>query len=439
MSNSGFIDAVSQNVATNDLIFKNANVCACLSGGADSVAMLCALHEISGVFQFNLSAIHINHKIRGAEANRDMEFCRSLCEKLGVGFTAVCVDVPMLCRTSGRSLEETARDARYDAFARHAEACGIDLFATAHTASDNAETVLMNLVRGTTVAGLAGIPVKRGIYIRPILTLYRADVEDYLMSIGQDYVTDSTNLVNDCTRNIIRNEVMPLLRGINGAADRAINRLSANAADTDRLVVSAYADTDDLRSIPEAAAFRLVKHRFTQFCGKGMMSHHASAIVDALNKDTVVGLPGGIDAVIKDGRVRFEYRTAMQAADNGIYLLKRGINYFDCGRVIVCFDKKPLEGCDYSVTIDASRAKGDVYYRSRRVHDRILCLKVDRSVKKSFIDKKIPLRLRDAIPVFFDDEGIVCVPFIGAADRIYSHREDADVISVTFSERQDTQ
>lgn len=377
--------------------------------------------------------------IRGDEADRDMRFCDALCRRLSVPFTAVYVDVPALCRTSGRSLEETARDARYNAFGQHAENNAVDFFATAHTASDNAETVIMNIIRGTTVAGLAGIPVRRGVYIRPLLNVYRADVEDYLSCIGQDFVTDSTNLVNDCTRNIIRNEVMPLLRGINPSADVAVNRLSANASDTDKLVIEAFGDTDDLRTVPSAAAFRIVKYRFTQFCGRGMLSHHASAVVEALNRNTIVGLQGGIDAVISDGTVTFRYRQPAPTVDKGVYKLQRGINTFADGSVTVHFGKKPEIGCDWCITFDASKAVGDIYYRSRAAHDRISCLGVNRSVKKTFIDKKIPSRLRASVPVFFDDMGIICVPFIGAADRIYSHREDADVISVTFSERQDLQ
>ncbi len=440
MSNNDFIINVTRFISDNDLIKRGSKVCACLSGGADSVAMLCALNELGARFQFNLSAIHINHMIRGAEADRDMEFCRALCGRLNIVFTAVCVDVPALCKTSGKSLEETARDARYTAFEKHAADNSIDYFATAHTASDNAETVLMNLVRGTTVAGLSGIPVKRDMYIRPLLSVYRSDVESFLQSIDQEYVIDSTNLINDCTRNIIRNEVLPLLRRINHNTDIAINRLSSNAADIDRLVVSSFENVDDLTSIPRAAAIRLVKHRFMNFCGKGMLSHHAETIVDSLHKDTVITLQGGIYAVLKNGRVRFEHlQEKPRHIDTAIYKLQYGINYFDGGKVLIYYGDTPQKNCDYFTSIDSRQICGNVYYRARMSGDEIKALGVNRSVKKAFINKKIPARLRDAIPVFFDDEGIVCVPFIGAADRIYSHREDADYISVTFLERQDMQ
>lgn len=439
MNNNNFVDNIAQFIDNNQLIKYGSSVCACLSGGADSVAMLCVLHRLTERFQFNLSAIHINHKIRGAEADRDMEFCRRLCDRLGVDFTAVCVDVPALCKTSGKSLEETARDARYDAFQKHASNSSIDLFSTAHTASDNAETVLMNLIRGTTVAGLSGIPVKRGMYIRPLLNVYRADVEAFLQSIGQDYVTDSTNSVNDCTRNIIRNEIMPVLRGINSSADLAINRLSVNAADIDKLILSVYTDVDDLLSIPRAAALRLVRYRYTQFCGNGLLSHHAEAIVNSLHKDTVITLKDGIDAVINNGRVRFEYRQCGKNPDTAVYKLQYGVNHFDGGNVLIYYGSNPPQSSDYIIGIDTKKVCGDIYYRTRKTGDEIRCLGVTRSVKKSFINNKIPARQRDSIPIFVDDEGVVCVPFIGAADRIYSHREDADFISVTFSERQDTQ
>lgn len=439
MNNNNFVDSIAQFIENNRLITHGSRVCACLSGGADSVAMLCALHQLIKHFKFDLSAIHINHKIRGAEADRDMEFCRRLCDRLGVELTVVCVDVPALCKTSGKSLEETARDARYNEFQKHASNNGIDLFSTAHTASDNAETVLMNLIRGTTVAGLSGIPVKREMYIRPLLNVYRADVEAFLQSIGQDFVTDSTNSVNDCTRNIIRNEVMPILRGINSSADIAINRLSANAADIDELVISTYRDTEDLTSIPRAAALRIVRYRYALFCGSGLLSHHAEAIVNALHKDTVITLKDGIDAVVKNGRVRFEYRQCGKNPDTAVYKLQYGLNYFDGGNVLIYYGNNPPQSSDYIIGIDAQNVCGDIHYRTRKTGDEIKCLGVTRSVKKAFINKKIPARQRDSIPIFVDDEDIVCVPFIGAADRIYSHREDADFISVTFLERQDTQ
>ena len=262
----------------------------------------------------------------------------------------------------------------------------------------------------------------------------------FLQSIEQEYVTDSTNMINDCTRNIVRNKVMPLMRDINPSVDLAINRLSLNAADTDRLVVATFQNADDLAAIPRAAAMRIVKYRFMQFCGKGMLSHHAAMIVDSLHKDTVITLQGDIDAVIKNGKVSFKYRKEINNdIDTAVYKLQYGANYFNCGRVMIYYGKSLPQKYDFVIGIDSRKVCGDIHYRARRVGDEIKALGVNRSVKKAFINKKIPVRLRDSIPVFFDDEGIVCVPFIGAADRIYSHKEDADFISVTFLERQDTQ
>lgn len=436
MSNKDFVFTVAQTIVSKNLAEIGSSVCVCLSGGADSVSLLSALCELKDEFKFRLSAIHINHKIRGAEADRDEHFCFELCQRLGVPFTAVSVNVPALHKTSGKSLEETARDARYAAFTAHAKANGIDYFATAHTASDNAETVLMNIIRGTTVGGLAGIPPKRDIFIRPLIELYRSDVIDYLTKIGQTYVTDSTNSVNDCTRNVIRNEILPLIRQINPLADNAINRLSSQALGTDRLLKSFYSGKERLSDLPNQAAIMVVRQRYEDFCGSGLTLDHAEKLVSILDTDTVVSLPNKVCAYIKDGDVHFGYATQKQI-DKGVYKLNIGNNYFDNGSVLLYYGyQKPIT-CDYCVTINAKKVSGDMFYRSRRVGDTLLCLGVNKSVKKEFIDKKITTALRDRIPIVCDEGGIVCVPFIGADDKIFSREKDAAFLAVTFSERLD--
>ena len=185
-------------------------ICVCLSGGADSTALLSALAHFKDKYSYFLSALHINHLIRGEESFRDENFCVSLCAKSGIELTVRRVDVPAEAEKRKKGLEEAAREVRYEIIK---ELSGkYDLFATAHNANDNAETVLFNIIRGCAVNGLCGIPRIRDNIIRPLLSTERKDILDYLDGEGLNYVIDSTNLSSDYTRNYIRNYIRNYLR-----------------------------------------------------------------------------------------------------------------------------------------------------------------------------------------------------------------------------------
>lgn len=208
-------------------------VCAALSGGADSVSLLRALCSLKEELGVAVCACHLNHGLRGAESDGDESFCRDLCGALGVPLYAEKIAVSKLAQKH-ESLEETARRARYAFFeralARFEEEFGECVLATAHNANDNAETVLLNLTRGTGLLGLSGIPPVRGLgerrVIRPLLECSRGMIEEYLNSIGQSYVTDNTNLSEDYTRNKIRRRVLPELREINPSVTETIGRMT---------------------------------------------------------------------------------------------------------------------------------------------------------------------------------------------------------------------
>ena len=195
-----------------------------LSGGADSVALLLSMIQLREKLNIRVEAVHVNHSIRGIESDRDELFCSELCKKNDVTFTAERCDVIGQSKQRQLSLEETARELRYDIFRK--VSFGKKL-ATAHNANDNLETVILNLARGTGIKGLAGIPCIRGNIVRPLLNCSRSEIEDFLASIGQDYVTDSTNLSDDYTRNKIRHKIIPLLEEINGSViETSINTIS---------------------------------------------------------------------------------------------------------------------------------------------------------------------------------------------------------------------
>ncbi len=186
------------------------------SGGADSVCLLHFLHYLSQEKHFRLAAVHINHGLRGTAAAADARFCKNFCKEQNIDFFLEKVDVKKLAREKKLSPEHAARKARYQAFSKVARKWGATQLALGHHLDDQAETVLLNLLRGTKAKGLAGIPPRRPLckgveIIRPLLCITRQEVEDYLKNNHLSHITDETNTDETFTRNWIRNTLLPLL------------------------------------------------------------------------------------------------------------------------------------------------------------------------------------------------------------------------------------
>lgn len=242
-----------------------------VSGGADSVALLRFLAVLREEYRWELIVCHIHHGLRGAEADRDEQFVRELAGQLGLPYAVRHIDAAALALENHLSVEEAGRDARYAFFAETAGEGG--RIATAHTLDDTIETVLMNLIRGTGLHGLCGIPRIRGNIVRPLLDVTRAEVEEYLALLGQPYCTDSTNLSDDYTRNRVRHDILPRLRELNpnftGAMARMLPQLAAQWALTEQLAESAAQqlqgaaaggtlDRQGLLALPEPVCDRLL-------------------------------------------------------------------------------------------------------------------------------------------------------------------------------------
>lgn len=228
MTNIAFTEKVKKAVNDFEMFGHGCAVAVALSGGADSVSLLCALKALEGELGITLSACHLNHGMRGEESDADMRFCEELCARLGVPLFAEKINVAEF-RRKHESGEECARRIRYDFFdgtlARLGEGARL---ATAHNSNDCAETVLLNLMRGTGLKGLCGIPPVRGSIVRPLIYCTRAEVEDYLASIGEGFVTDRTNLSDDYTRNKVRHLILPEMLKINGALFDGMTRMTAS-------------------------------------------------------------------------------------------------------------------------------------------------------------------------------------------------------------------
>ena len=245
----GLYDSVTEYMKQAGMLTDVSGVVVGVSGGADSVALLRLLCQCRDAISLQkgvkpadalkINVIHINHMIRGEEADRDERFVQDLCQRLDVSFKVYREDIPKMARDQHLSEEEAGRIFRYQCFEKEADLLSKDgtdarevRIAVAHNKDDLAETVLFNMIRGSSLLGLSGIKPVVGRIIRPLLMTSRAEIEDYLKELSQDYITDSTNLTTDYTRNKIRLSIIPQLREINGSA---VDHIVEVAQDASRL------------------------------------------------------------------------------------------------------------------------------------------------------------------------------------------------------------
>ena len=230
------------------LLTKESPVLVALSGGADSVALLLVLHNLG----YKCEAIHCNFHLRDEESNRDETFVASLCQRLGIKLHIVHFETTEYASSHGISIEMAARELRYEAFETHRKQINAQAIAVAHHRDDSAETLLLNLIRGTGIKGLRGIQPKNGHVVRPLLCVGRDEIINYLKWRGEDFVTDSTNLTSDYTRNKIRLEVIPKLAEINPSIKESIAATAQRLSEAELLY----------RHAIEGAVARVIKENY---------------------------------------------------------------------------------------------------------------------------------------------------------------------------------
>lgn len=227
MNRRQFIAAISKYISDNGLLCREKRYLVAFSGGADSTALLLILHELG----YQVDAAHCNFLLRGAESDRDETFCRNLCREKGIELHIAHFDTKAYASLHKVSIEMAARDLRYKYFRDLCHDINAESICVAHHRDDNVETVLMNLIRGTGFHGLTGIRPRNGDIVRPLLCVSRQDIEQYLNEMGQSYVTDSTNLIDDVTRNKLRLDIIPLLKSINPSVCENISNTAGHMAE----------------------------------------------------------------------------------------------------------------------------------------------------------------------------------------------------------------
>ncbi len=243
MTKTEFLKAVDRFITANSLMDKRRKYLTALSGGADSVALTLALKGLG----YNVEAVHCNFRLRGEESDRDEDFCKTLCGGNGIPLHIVHFDTREFAKLHKISIEMAARQLRYAYFEQLRNDTGSAGICVGHHREDSVETLLINLIRGTGINGMTGIAAKNGNIIRPLLNVARGDIEKFLSDSGAGFVTDSTNLVDDVTRNKIRLNLMPIIRSINPSADKDIAATAMRLAEAAKVFNRAIAkDTEEI-------------------------------------------------------------------------------------------------------------------------------------------------------------------------------------------------
>lgn len=379
-------------------------VCA-LSGGADSVALLFALYLLREKLDIRLEAAHFNHHLRGEESQRDEAFARDFCTHYDIPLHVGGAQV----QAGKKGLEAAARDARY-AFLGTLDG----KIATAHTADDNAETVLLHLIRGTGLKGLGGIAPRRGKLIRPMLSVTRQEVENFLSEWSLPHVEDSSNDTDTFLRNRVRHHVMPILREENPKIGENLSKMALRLRLDEEYLCqqSAFETLPDvyvLRTLPKALRSRALDAFLKRSGVREPEDAHiaqAEALVFSDNPSAKAAFPGGVTIS------RSYDRLTVAAEDSGFeetVLPCPGQAVFGGFRV-VCEPATEIRNTPDTVTV---RPAGTLTVRSRKTGDSLRLTGGSRSLKKLFIDRKIPASQRDAIPVLCDEAGILGVYSIG--------------------------
>ena len=413
-----------------------------LSGGADSMALLHILHGWSnrGV---DVVAVHVHHGIRGEEADRDEQFVCEQCRALGVPLYVVHADVPAIASAERTGLEETGRAVRYAVFDEVASQVGADVIATAHTASDQAETVLMHIVRGSGSRGITGIRPRRGAIIRPLLSAFRAELEAYCAENAIPYVTDSTNADPAYTRNAVRQCVLPVLRDLNPAADAALCRLADHtAADEEYLDAVARDTLDSLRqpdgsyqrqpllSQHSAIRYRVLRMTLEESGCRSLEEKHLLLAEQCVTDGHgAVELPG--DRVLSADQTTFRVAARVSAPQDlpcAMSVSSLPFTFQWMGETVTLrlvdtddtSEAEKVHKLFLKYAIDYDKIQGELCLRPRRSGDAFhpAGRGIGKTVKALFQECGIPTAERDAYPLLCDEAGIVLVPGLTCDDRV---------------------
>lgn len=440
------IDTISSFITENNMLSHGDCVICGLSGGADSTFLLLVLCRLREKFGITVEALHINHCLRGDESDRDEAFCKELCKKLDIPFTVVACDVAAYAQEHSLSTEEAARKMRYDAFKRISVGKKI---ATAHNADDNLETIILNLVRGSALKGLAGIPPVRDNIIRPLLPVTRDCIENFLASEGQRFVTDSSNLSDDYTRNKIRHKIIPLMKQLNCSVVETTVRSASALRDENSLIEeltdSAFQKSRCGNTLYNIADYPdvIIKRCISRLLTDNSLPYSYTRLSDACKLVATGGklnISGDYYLIADNNNLQLKKIPCKNKHESLSCELRIGDNSIFNGIVlrcelIDCDNLKKFEAVHKKSTyylLDYDKIIGRAILRNRVFGDKIRLphRNFESSVKK-LINANVPPESRDTLHFIEDESGTVFAENIGIAERVLPDENSHRLLKIT--------
>lgn len=436
-----------------EMLNKGDTVVVGLSGGADSVCLLHFLNSIRNEYKLTIISAHINHGIRGEEAEKDALFSKTFSENLNVDFRYLKVDCVNEAQKNGETVEEAGRRIRYEFFNSLIEGKN-SVIATAHNSNDNMETIIFNITRGSSLNGAKGIPPKRENIIRPLIFCTREEIEGYCKENSLEFVTDSTNLSDDYTRNRIRHLVIPELKKINESAEEAFSRFSEMARDDldflQKSTISAFKEAEIdkntysvkiLNTFHKSIKDRVIFKAIKDFSGEAPDSKRVQAVSECIENKTKIQIYKNCFVEAKADILRFF--SGEKICKNEETIILNEINFeYQFGEYIIKTEllenfSQKIKDLVLDNLIDCDTICGNLILRTRQEGDKITLRKrnVTKTLKKLFTEEKVPKELRDIIPVIVDDNGVVWVSGFGVNKKNAKTEKSKKILSVKVSEK----
>ncbi len=455
-------EKVLSTINKHELIQKGDKIVVGLSGGPDSVCLLHILSRLKEELDLEIYAAHLNHQIRGIEAQKDAFYISKLCEEMGITFFIKSINVPEYCEKNGVSIEEGARKLRYEMFYEIKNNTRANKIAIGHNLNDQAETILMRMMRGTGLQGLKGIEyIRDGVIIRPILDIERNDIEEYCKQNKLNPRIDKTNLESIYTRNKIRLELIPYMKdNFNSNIIESIVRMGNSLrSDNDYIESEAlikFKEVSNIKSdsveinlkpyinLHNSMKVRILRNSIKHILGDTNFidQRHIDDIIELEDEskiDKVINLPRGIYVYRKKNSIILtnkeivieEIEFCYNIPSNGFIKVK------EIGTIIetqvVSINKYKRSKSDKSCKwFDFNKIKGGIVVRNRRSGDKIKLSGGSKKIKDLFIDIKIPKEDRCKVPVIADDQGILSVGNFRNSENYKIDEETKEVLKVSF-------